>query len=282
MTGKAILYTIAPLIFVGFLFSGSSSGPTTSPTPKTKVVVKTTPKLTIKPTPTLKPTPTPNYGYCLYAPVIFYHHIQPQTQAVASKQTSVSTDMGYFEKQMSYLNSHGYTTITALDLVNAVRNHTSLPPKSIVVTLDDGYSDVYTNAFPILKQYNIHASLMIPTGLVGNSGFVTWGQLNDMRNSGLIYFVDHTWSHYSVQNNIAKIHYEIETAKSQIEQNLGQHVDLFAYPYGTFTNLEVQVLREDNFLGAFSTLPGFYQCDSFIYTLHRTRIGNAPLSAYGL
>src|SRR5581483_4974110 len=243
----------------------------------------TTPKLTL--TPTVKPTPSPSpvyHGYCLYVPVLYYHHIQPQAEAVANKQTSVSIDTVFFENQMAYINSHGYTVISALDLVNALRNHTALPPKSIVVTIDDGYSDLYTYAFPIIKRYNIHVSLMIPSGPVGNSGFITWDQLREMQSSGLIYFVDHSWSHYAANNNLSKIKYEVETARSQIENNLGQKVDLFAYPYGAYNNLEIQVLKEDGFLGAYSTLGGGYQCDSYIYTLHRIRIGNAPLSAYGL
>lgn len=240
-----------------------------------------------KPKPTLTPTPTPksspvNYGYCLYVPVPYYHHIQPQSEAIANKQTSVSIDSGIFESQMAYINSHGYTAISALDLVNALRTHTGLPGKSIVVTIDDGYSDLYTRAFPIIKRYNIHISAMIPSGLVGNPGFITWDQLREMQSSGLVYFVDHSWSHYSATNNLAKAKYEIETARTQLEANLGQKVDLYAYPYGSYNNLEIQILQQDGFLGAFSTLGGSYQCDSFIYTLHRVHIGNAPLSAYGL
>lgn len=250
-----------------------------------EVKIYPTPSVTPKTTSssTVKPTPSPTYyGYCLYVPVPYYHHIQPQAEAVANKQTSVSIDSAFFENQMAYINSHGYTVISALDLVNALRNHTAVPPKSIVVTIDDGYSDLYTYAFPIIKRYNIHVSAMIASGLVGNAGFISWDQLREMQGSGLVYFVDHSWSHYSVTNNLSKIKYEVETARSQIEQNLGQKVDLFAYPYGSFNNLEVQVLKDDGFLGGYSTLGGGYQCDSFIYTLHRIHIGNAPLSAYGL
>lgn len=284
---KALFFLLIALFAVRFLSLERASQQKTMTSPlamvNTKVTSTPTASPTPKPTPVPTPTPTPvPSGYCLNVPVLFYHHIQPQAEAVANKQTSVSTDVGYFERQLAYLNDHGYTSITALDLVNALRNHAGVPSKSVVVSLDDGYGDVYTNAFPLIKRYNIKVSLMIATGLVGNSGFVTWDQLREMKNSGLIYFVDHTWSHYSVQNNIDKIHYEIETARSQIEGNLGQKTDLFAYPYGAFTNLEIQVLREDNFLGAFSTLPGSYQCDSFIMTLHRTRVGNAQLSYYGL
>lgn len=242
-------------------------------------------KSTIKPKPstTPSPTPTPNYGYCLYVPVILYHHIQPQAEAVANKQTSLSVDNEYFDRQMGYLVSHGYTTITSQELVDAVRGHTGVPPKSIVVTIDDGYIDQYNYLFPVIKKYGVKVSLMIPSGLIGNPGFMTWDQVREMVGSGLVSLVDHTWSHYSVQNgSYDKIKYEIETGKSVLEQNTGQKIDLFAYPYGSFNNVSISILQQDGFLGAFSTIGGSYQCDSFIFTLHRNHVGNAPLSAYGL
>lgn len=184
---------------------------------------------------------------------------------------------------MAYLNQTGYTTITALDLVNALKNHTGFPPRSILITIDDGYDDVYAYAFPILKKYNIKASLLIPSGLVNNPGYATWDQLREMKGSGLIYFVDHTWSHsYLPSDSLEKVKSEIETGKSQIEQNLGQTANVFGYPYGASNNLSIQVLQQDGFLGAFSTIGGSYQCEGFIMTLHRNHIGNAQLNAYGL
>lgn len=249
---------------------------------------KPIPSFTLKPTSTPTPTPTPTpspvpLGYCLRVPVLFYHHIQPQAEAAAKHQTSVSIDNGFFEQQMAYLNSAGYTTIFANDLISALKTHTGVPPKSVLVTIDDGYSDLYAYAFPIIKRYNIKTNLMIATGLVNNPEQVSWDQLREIKGSGLAYFVDHTWSHTAVNSGtLEKIKYEIETGKSQLEQNIGQTVNIFAYPYGSFSQTSINVLIQDGFSGAFATTPGFYQCDSFIYTLHRRPIGNAPLSAYGL
>lgn len=244
-----------------------------------------TPKPTPTPTPTPVPTPTPTpipSGYCLNVPVLFYHHIQPQADAIANKHTAQSVDAGIFDQQMAYLNQKGYTTISALDLVSALKNHTGLPGNSVVVTLDDGYIDQFMHALPIARKYNIKLSLLIASGLLNNSGFMNWGQVNEIKNSGG-YIVDHTWSHYSLPaGSVEKIKYEVETAKSQIEQYTGQKVNVFGYPYGSFDNRSIQVLNEDGFLGAFSTLPGTYQCDSFIMALHRTRIGNSSLAYYGL
>jgi len=112
-----------------------------------------------------------------------------------------------------------------------------------------------------------------------------WGELRQMVGSGSIFAYDHTWSHYPVGSGSPdKDQYEILTAKQQLESNLGKPVTIFTNPYGSGENNPrvVAELEQDGFSGAFSTIPGSYQCDSFIYSLHRTRIGNTPLFSYGL
>lgn len=238
----------------------------------------------ILPSPTVEPTPTPVplVGYCMYAPVLMYHHVQPQSLADEKGQTAHSVNNDTFDSHMSYLLSKGYTFITVKELSDALKNKTSLPSKSIAITLDDGYKDAYTYAFPIFKKYNIKANLMISTGLVGGADYLSWEEIKEMNASGLIYFTNHTWSHYPVgYGSKEKIDYEIKTANKQLQDYTGQTVDIFTYPYGSFSDTAISVLKENNFQSAFSTIPGVYQCDSFIYALHRSRIGNGSLSFYG-
>jgi len=228
------------------------------------------------------PTQTQS-GYCISVPVLLYHHIQPQSEAIRKGQTSLSVDNGIFDLQMKYLLENGYNTINAPTLINALLSRTPLPSKSIIVTIDDGYKDAFFYAFPILKKYHITANFMIAAGLIGGSDYMSWDDINQLKQSGLAYFVNHTLSHFAVSHGASdKIHYEILTGKQQLEQNTGQTVNIFAYPYGYFNNNAISILQSDGFSGAFSTIPGFLQCDSFIMTLHRNHVGNAPLSAYGL
>lgn len=243
-----------------------------------------TPSPTPKPTETPTPTPTPvYYGFCLNVPVLLYHHIQPTASAKQKGQAVLSVDNGIFDQQISYLVSRGYTPITAKQLVDALRTHGSLPPKSIVLSFDDGYKDIYDYAFPIFQKYHITVNLMLATGLLGGGDYLTWGQVEEMGRSGLVYFVDHTWSHYSLGRGTAdKIKFEVETAKQQLEQYTGQAVNILAYPYGSVGATATKILQDDGFFGAFTSNPGYTQCDSFILTLRRNRIGNAPLSYYGL
>ncbi len=293
MRFSLILATIAVLgffVFATFLKLPSSSDKVISPKStlvNSKVAVSPSPTPTSTPTPTptpiMTPTPTPTpAGFCLNVPVIFYHHIQPLGAAKEHGNTALTVDNSIFDTQMQYLSTHGYTTIPAKQLVNALKTHTALPPKSIVVTLDDGYLDNYTYAYPIFQKYRINANIMLATGLMGGSDYLTWEQVKEMGQSGLVSYTDHTWSHYAVsQGPTDKIQYEILTAKQQIESNTGQVIDTFTYPYGAFNDRAIALLKQDGFNGAFTTLAGTFQCDSFIMTLHRTRIGNTSLSSYG-
>ena len=240
--------------------------------------------VSITPTPTSIPTPVPLSGFCLRVPVLMYHHIQPENIAKSLGQTALTVDNGLFDQQMQYLVSNGYTTIWANELVNALISHSSLPAKAVVITMDDGYVDNDTYALPILEKYRFKANLMLSTGLVGsNPDMLTWSQIQDMKNSGVYYFTNHTWSHYPISKGPQdKIETEIDTAQTQIQQYTGQTVNLFTYPYGSFNNNAIQTLQKKGYIGAFTEIPGQYQCDSFLMTLHRTRIGNALLSYYGL
>ncbi len=231
------------------------------------------------PTPTIAPTPV---GYCLRVPVIFYHHIQPQAQAAAKGQTSLSVDSGIFDGQMAYLARKGYHSITVEQLVLSLRNHASLPGKTVAITFDDGYRDNADFAAPVLQKYGLTGNLMLATGLVGGGDYLSWDQVQQLKNQGW-YITDHTWSHYAMNHGSAdKMQYEITTAKDQIQEHTGQSADVFTYPYGNFNSTAIGLLQQDGFLGAFTTNPGQLQCDSQLYTLPRTRIGNAPLSSYGL
>lgn len=243
--------------------------------------------LSAKLTPTPIPSstaPQPEYvGFCLRVPILLYHHVKSLDSAKENGQGFLTVDTNTFDAQMQYLISKNYHTISVDELATALINKTGLPPKSIVITLDDGYDDVYDNAYPILYKYQLKANLMIPTGLLGNIGYMSWDQLKRMVDTGLITAYNHSWSHASLTNlSDEKLKYEILTAKQQLDEKLGKQGNIFAYPYGSEDRRVVNLLRENGFIAALSTIPGSIQCDSFLMSLHRTRVGNAPLGAYGI
>lgn len=239
------------------------------------------------PVPSQSPSPLPApvvySGFCLNVPVIFYHHIQPLAEAKAKGHESLTVDSGTFDSQMAYLVSRGYTTISAEQLVAALAGHTGLPGKSIVVSIDDGYDDMFTYAYPIVQKYGTVVNLAIPTGLMNNPGYMNWDNLRQMNGSGKVFIYNHTWSHANLVGASAeKAQYEISTAKKQLAENLGRSSSVFFYPYGTENNAAVETLEANGYGAAFTTIPGTTQCDSFMMSLRRIRIGNSALASYGL
>ncbi len=234
--------------------------------------------------PSPSPSPIPVYsGFCLNVPVIFYHHIQPLAEAKAQGHGSLTVDSGIFDSQMAYLVSRGYHTISADQLVAALAGHSGVPAKSIVVSIDDGYDDIHKYAYPIIQKYGIVTSLAIPTGLMNNPGYMSWDQLREMTGSGKVFVYNHTWSHSNLAGATKdKAQYEVSTAKKQLAENLGKSSSVLFYPYGATNNTVTQILAQNGYSAGFTTIGGTTQCDSFIMSLHRTRIGNAPLASYGL
>ncbi len=240
------------------------------------------PSVTPSPPQTTTQPVIPANDYCLHVPVLLYHHIQPLSIAEKLGHGKLTVDSEVFDRQMSYLASSGYITISSDELVNALLNHQQLSPKSVVITLDDGYDDAYSYAFPISKKYNIVMNLMIPSGLLDNNGYMTWQQLKEMASNSLIKVYNHTWSHAALGLATRdKIESEVTTANTQLQSNLGININIFTYPYGSFSPMAILILKDHGFKAAFSTLPGTLQCESFIMTLHRIHIGNALLSSYG-
>ena len=66
-----------------------------------------------------------------------------------------------------------------------MQNGTELPDKPIVITFDDGYVDNYTYALPILKEYNMKATLFMISDAANTPGFVSTEQMRQMEAGGL-------------------------------------------------------------------------------------------------
>lgn len=242
-------------------------------------------------TPLISPSATPSADFCLNVSVLMYHHVQPMTIAEPRGQSGLTVDTSVFDQQMQYLVTHGYKTISAEELVVAIHNHTYIPPTDIVITLDDGYEDNYTDAFAVAKKYKVILNLMVPTGLLDthpantDNYYFSWPQLKEMVDSGLVNAYDHSWSHYPMgTGEMTKNQFEILTPKQQLEQNLGKPVDVFTYPYGSGQDMPwiMDLLQKDGFIGAFSTIDGTTQCESYIMSLHRTRVGSAYFPDFGI
>ncbi len=238
------------------------------------------------PTPTSSPKPLTFeevnnlYGPCINLPVLYYHHIQNMDVAKAAGQQNLTVATDIFIDQMQYLKDKGYTTVATNTLTDFFDKGVYPAHGYVILTFDDGYSDFYVNVLPILRQFGFKAVLALPTGLVGNPGFLTWDEISQAASSG-VEVINHTWSHASMGGSSDIVQKEITTADDQLNQRGYNSNKAFIYPYGTYNDYVIGFLQSKGYTLAFTTIPGSTLCKKHRFTLPRVRIGNTTLSAYG-
>lgn len=242
-------------------------------------------------TPTLAPTPTAtvsvsledmnqNFGPCVKVNVLMYHHIQAEEAAKADGQSGLSVDPKFLREHLQYLKDHNYTVIEMKDLIGFFNGTEKLSGKLAMITLDDAYGDNYTNAYPLFKEFGVKATIFTPTGLVNNPDYLTWDEINQMKDN--VYFANHTWSHHSQSGTNEVIEKEISMADSQLRDKGLNSQKVFAYPYGSTSPDEINILKKYGYNLAFTTKHGNIMCKGKSLELPRIRVGNAPLNKYGL
>ena len=148
-------------------------------------------------------------------PVLQYHRIDVPGRNVLVRGSF--TPPARFARQLAYLKSRGAVFYTASELVEHFLQHGRFPPKGISVTLDDGCSDAYTNAFPVLHTLGIKATMFVVPSCIGQVTNRTLAQgeqprphlsreeiLESARNG--IEFGSHTVSHRLLHLLRAQIH----------------------------------------------------------------------------
>ncbi|MDR3259155.1 MAG: polysaccharide deacetylase family protein [Fusobacteriaceae bacterium] len=117
-------------------------------------------------------------------PVFLYHHV--------NETSSMPEEL--FEEHLKIIKKNSMNTITVTDLLNK-----NIPSKSILITLDDGYKDNYTNVFRLLKKYNMKATIFLNTEYMDNDDeYLTWENIKEMSESGIIDFQCHSHGHKSI------------------------------------------------------------------------------------
>jgi len=199
-------------------------------------------------------------------PVIQYHKIDyPPPQAPVR---GGFTPPKRFAKQMEHLKSSGYEFYTASELIEFYLQRGNFPARGLAITFDDGYLDNYLNAFPVLKQLGIKATMFVVPSCLGQTStkavpkgesarpHMTREQVIEMHKFG-IEFGSHTENH-RLLHEIPKeeVRHEVESAKQELEGLLQVPCKTFAYPAGYYTPEAQGIIAEAGHICAFSTTLG--------------------------
>lgn len=219
-------------------------------------------------------------------PILMYHHFEDNNVANVSQ--------ALFREHLSTLSEAGYESIDFEMLLDYVYYGVELPEKPFMITIDDGYYSNYQQAYPILQEFNMKASIFTIGVSVGKDVYTdgvspiiphfSYEEALEMQQSGLVSIQNHTYNMHQVANletgepriNVLQLpgesvedyvqflsqDYLQNTA--EIEENLGEEVFVFAYPGGEFDLLSQYILHKS---GAKVTLSTKYNLATVVQGL---------------
>lgn len=200
--------------------------------------------------------------------VLVYHAIDAIERDDDPDKINVKPEL--FERHLAYLAKH---------------------PGRYIVTFDDGYGSVYSNALPLILKYKIKAINFISTDYVDGKAdlatffkykhspkAITWKEVADMKSCG-VEIGSHSCSHRAMSSLCYdELKKEASASKLRIEDMTGSPVSYFSYPFGTarsFSRQTEEVLRACGFERAYLNTMGMDDSDNEPFRINRIRIYNS-------
>ena len=109
----------------------------------------------------------------------FIYHRFSERQA-----PSTSIDTAVFRQQLQTLRDQHYSVLTLGHALRLLDQERSLPRRSVVLTIDDGYASTWTGAVPVLREFGYPATLFVNSISIGKRGHMSWEQLDTLRAEG--------------------------------------------------------------------------------------------------
>ena len=203
-------------------------------------------------------------------PIIMYHSVNPG----ALPEDRLAISPATFERQMRFLKYHHYNVLPLESLATLIKERKKIPSKTISITFDDGYKNNYIYVFPILKKYNLPATIFIITDEVGRTDRLNWDEIKTMQDSGIITFGSHALGPEPLINIKSEqdLKKQIFDSKKILEEKLGRRISAFSYAGGRFNDRIKQLVIDAGYKLAVTTNPGKKFANDDIFALKRLRI----------
>ncbi|MCR4345083.1 MAG: polysaccharide deacetylase family protein [Candidatus Scalindua sp.] len=181
-----------------------------------------------------------------------------------------------FEKQLQYIKEN-YKVISLEEAVEYIQTDIEKISGSIVITFDDGYSDNYRYAYPLLNKHNFPATIFLISDFINDKEgkYLSQSQIHEMKSNN-ISFGSHTVSHRILTGlRSEEIIREIRGSKDILESQLGLKINSFAYPVGTMVDFNdeiIKTVKASKYAYACSNVYGINGNNTDIFALKRIGI----------
>jgi peptidoglycan/xylan/chitin deacetylase (PgdA/CDA1 family) len=196
-----------------------------------------------------------------------------------------------FDAQLAWLARHDYHVVRLADLQAHLEGRRALPPRAVVLTIDDGYESVHRVALPLLRRHGVPATLFVTTDFLGARDGLDPAELRALRESGLVDIQAHGKTHRSLTDRRGGevtgrpgdwLHTELHEPIQVLSRRLpGAVIEHLAYPYGNADRTVVRAAADAGYTLGLTVSAGGNPFFAHPLLLRRTMIyGDQDLAAF--
>jgi len=171
---------------------------------------------------------------------------------------TTNVTLAQFDAHLALLARERFEVLPLDRIVALLRDSKPLPPKTVAITIDDGFASVYSEAYPRLKARGFPFTVFVNTDAIdkGLAGYLTWPQVKEMARNGAR-FANHTATHERVWQRrrgetarqwADRVRADVVRAQQRLQAELGPDTNeaprLFAYPYGEYDAASVVLIAQ--------------------------------------
>ena len=162
--------------------------------------------------------------------------------------TNVSIEM--FKQHLQAIEISGLTFIEPGQFKKQILEGKPFSKRYILLTVDDAFKSFYENAWPVLKEKKIPFILFVNTREITSKhpNYMSWDQIRELRDSGLVTIGGHSWSHeYFINMKLEEVKKDIQQSHDDYQKQLKQIPDLYAHTFGETSSDIIKIIRDFNY-----------------------------------
>jgi peptidoglycan/xylan/chitin deacetylase (PgdA/CDA1 family) len=185
-----------------------------------------------------------------------------------NKYPSTNIKINDFKEHLKIIEQNGIKFINPKNFKDEIENNKN--QRKILLTIDDGFSSFYNNAWPILKQKKIPFILFVSTREVGAYNYMSWDQIREISNENFVEIGNHSHTHeYLVDENENVIKDDIQKSITIFKEQMGRNSNFFSYPFGEYSLKFKDIIQSLGFKYAFGQHSGVIDETKDFYELPR-------------
>ncbi|MFT4022034.1 MAG: polysaccharide deacetylase family protein [Acinetobacter sp.] len=217
--------------------------------------------------------------------ILMYHMVREHIDGAKFNKLRVTPRE--FEKQVAWMKAEGFQFVTMQELQENWGKH---PEKTVAITFDDGYLDNLEHAFPVLQKYRAKATIYVVvdrhdrdwstykkahhnSGELAQEPKLNDAQVRFLSESGWVEIGSHTITHANLDKlNDDQCYRELFDSKQQLEMLTAKTVTSFAYPFGIYSQRDVDIAKQVGYRNAVTTQEGIEHTNADFLQLRRIKI----------